>query len=74
MILVMQLGMLVFGPLADAVPIQWLMIGTGIGLLIMTAAIINWKSFYREGITILKPTADDNVPSDFEAPFEGGNI
>lgn len=74
MILVMQLGMLVFGPLADAVPIQWLMIGTGIGLLIMTAAIINWKSFYREGITILKPAADDNVPSDFEAPFEGGNI
>lgn len=51
-ILVMQLSVAVFGPLADAVPIQWLMIGSGIGLLLMTAAICSWKSFYREGVTL----------------------
>jgi len=51
-ILVMQIGIAVFGPLADTVPIQWLMIGSGIGLLVMTAAILSWKSFYREGVTL----------------------
>lgn len=51
-ILVMQIGIAVFGPRADAVPIQWLMIGSGIGLLVMTACIVSWKSFYREGVTL----------------------
>ena len=73
-ILVMQLGIGAFGPLADIVPIQWLMIGSGIGLLLMTAAIVRWKSFYREGVTILKPMADGNAPSVIEAPYEGGEV
>lgn len=59
-VLVMQLGMAVFGPLADRIPIQWLMIGSGIGLLLMTAAICSWKSFYREGVTLPRPPAGEN--------------
>ncbi len=48
--LTMPLGMALFGPLADAVPIQWLMIGSGIGLGAVAAAIILWKSFYSQGV------------------------
>ncbi|MEA4894970.1 MAG: MFS transporter [Oscillospiraceae bacterium] len=55
--LVMQLSMAVFGPLADVVSMRGLMIGTGIGLLIMTAAICAWKSFYNEGVTLIAPAA-----------------
>ena len=50
MILVMQLGIGFFGPLSDAVPIERLMIGSGIGLLIITLSVFSWKSFYREGV------------------------
>lgn len=66
-ILVMQLGIGVFGPLADQMPIQWLMIGSGIGLLLMTAAIVSWKSFYREGATIFKSASDDNTDAQLQA-------
>ncbi len=50
MILVMQLGIGFFGPLSDVVPIERLMIGSGIGLLIITLSVFSWKSFYREGV------------------------
>ncbi|PKM73161.1 MAG: MFS transporter [Firmicutes bacterium HGW-Firmicutes-16] len=59
-VLVMQLGLLVFGPLADIVPLQWLMVGSGVGLLIMTVCIVRWKSFYREGVTLIAPLSDEN--------------
>ena len=65
MILVMQIGIAFFGPLADAVPIQWLMIGSGIGLLVMTAAILSWKSFYREGVTF--PISPEGANQGLEA-------
>lgn len=73
-ILVMQLSIGVFGPLADAIQIQWLMIGSGIGLLLMTAAIVGWKSFYCEGVTVMKSLTDDNAPSAIEEPSGGGTI
>lgn len=62
--LVMQLSIGVFGPLADEIPIQWLMIGSGIGLLLMTAFIVSWKNFYREGVTVMplaKGMADTQI-------------
>ncbi len=68
-ILVMLIAMLVFGPLADVVPIQWLMVGSGIGLLMMTAAVVSWKSFYREGITLIKQQGYDVLPA-AETPME----
>lgn len=57
-ILVMQIGMIIFGPLSDVMPIQWLMIGSGIGLILMTVAVFRWKSFYREGITVKAESGD----------------
>ena len=72
-ILVMQLGTAVFGPLSDAVPIQWLMVGTGIGLLAMTAVICSWKSFYREGVTLPLPSAGENPDAAPEAAGDPEN-
>ncbi len=63
-VLVMQIGLAVFGPLADVVPMQWLMIGTGIGLLVMTAWICSWKSFYREGVTLSRSFPEENEISE----------
>ena len=61
-VLVMQLGMAFWGPMADVVPMQWLMIGSGIGLLVMTASIVRWKSFYREGVTLPTNGGQDIAP------------
>ena len=66
-ILVMQISIGVFGPLADKLPIQWLMIGSGIGLLLMTAAIVSWKSFYREGVTVFTPLAEGTADTQIQA-------
>ncbi len=61
MILVMQVGMGVFGPLSDAVPIELLMIGSGIGLMIITLSVFWWKSFYREGVTSIMTSAEEKA-------------
>lgn len=47
--LVLPIGMAVFGPLSDYIRIQWLMIGTGIALLILVVFVRFNKSFYNEG-------------------------
>ena len=49
---IMPIGMAIFGPLADVVPIQWLMIGSGFALLIMTLLVFKWKSFYNAGMKV----------------------
>ncbi|MDO4540745.1 MAG: MFS transporter [Syntrophomonadaceae bacterium] len=46
----LPIGMVVFGPLADAVPLRWIMIGSGIALILMAAAIFRRESFYYAGI------------------------
>ena len=43
------LGMLVFGPLADVIPMGWLMIGTGLLLALLGLSIPFQKGFYRLG-------------------------
>lgn len=45
------LSMAFFGPLADVVPIQTLMIITGIGLVILGIAVLFRKPFFEAGIT-----------------------
>lgn len=62
MILVMQLGMGFFGPLSDIVPLQTLMIGSGIGLIIITISVFRWRSFYREGVTVIQPRTEEEGP------------
>lgn len=46
----MPLGMAVFGPLADVMPIAWLMIGSGIALILLSVAVWRSKGFYRCGL------------------------
>lgn len=47
---VMPLGMAIFGPLADMMRIQLLMIGSGAALIMMGISIFYNKSFLKEGI------------------------
>ncbi|MDF2840803.1 MAG: transporter [Clostridia bacterium] len=47
---VMPLGMAIFGPMADAVRIQVLMIGSGAALILLGIAIFYKRSFLKEGI------------------------
>ena len=56
--LVMQAGVVVFGLLSDIMPIQTLMVYSGIGLILMTITVFRWKRFYREGVTLPSPPTD----------------
>lgn len=44
----LPVGMVVFGPLADVIPLQWIMIGTGALLAIVAVAMRIDKKFYVE--------------------------
>jgi DHA3 family macrolide efflux protein-like MFS transporter len=50
----MPLGSLVFGPLADVVRIEWLLIGTGLLMCVQSVVMLSSKVMVEEG----KPTAD----------------
>ena len=41
----LAIGMAVFGPLADVLPLQWIMIGSGAALISMAAVIRCDRSF-----------------------------
>ena len=51
----MPLGMLLFGPLADIVKIEWLLIGTGLLLFIQGFFLLGNKILIEAGKPILKP-------------------
>ena len=36
----LPIGMAVFGPLADIIPLQWIMIGSGIGLIVIAGKVV----------------------------------
>jgi DHA3 family macrolide efflux protein-like MFS transporter len=42
-------GMIIFGPLADTVPIEWLLIGTGSGIFAMGLSLLASKTLVRAG-------------------------
>ncbi len=44
-------GTLVFGPLADVMPIQWLMVGSGAALMLLALPVRFWSGFYQNGLT-----------------------
>lgn len=54
---VMPLGMAIFGPLADVVKIQSLMIVSGIALILVGISIFYNKSFLKEGIKTVEEVA-----------------
>lgn len=45
----MPLGMLVFGPLADLVPIEWMLMGTGVFLFLQGFFLLNSKTLIAAG-------------------------
>lgn len=50
----MPLGMLIFGPLADIISVEKLLIGTGILMLIVTLLINTSKSLIQAGVPVAK--------------------
>lgn len=45
----MPIGMLVFGPIADIVPIEWLLIGTGLVMVLLSSLILLNRSLVEIG-------------------------
>ena len=52
--LMMPLGMTVFGPLADVVPIEWLMVASGLLLVALGASLPLDRDFMKEGLPFRK--------------------
>ncbi len=44
------LGVVIFGPMADSIPMHWLIIGTGVVLLLLAISIPCSPSFYQQGV------------------------
>ena len=51
---VMPFGMAIFGPLADYISIRWLMVGSGVMMVVLTLIVFRMRKFVAEGIV---PTA-----------------
>jgi DHA3 family macrolide efflux protein-like MFS transporter len=47
--IMMPLGMLVFGPIADIIKIEWLLIGTGLLIIVLTLFMIKNKVLIEAG-------------------------
>lgn len=50
----MPIGMLIFGPIADVIKIEWLLIGTGIFVLILAVLLSRNKVMLEAGMTAVK--------------------
>lgn len=48
----MPLGMLVFGPIADIIPIEWLLVGTGILMVAQSLAMLGSKVLIQAGNSV----------------------
>ena len=54
----MPIGMLIFGPLADVIEIEWLLIGTGLLMLILTFFLARNKVLLETGKPVLEEAAN----------------
>ncbi|MDQ6421254.1 MFS transporter [Paenibacillus sp. LHD-117] len=55
----MPIGMLIFGPLADAIEIEWLLIGTGLLIVILSLFFIRNKHLVEAGMPAVVTEAQD---------------
>lgn len=53
----MPIGMLIFGPLADVIEIEWLLVGTGLFIVILSVFFIRNKRLVEAGMPIIKETS-----------------
>ncbi|MNW53715.1 enterobactin exporter EntS [compost metagenome] len=58
----MPIGMLIFGPIADVVQIEWLLIGTGLLILVLSIVFGRSKVLIEAGQPVVKVTEADNHP------------
>ncbi len=56
----MPLGMLVFGPLAETMRIEWLLLGTGAFLLLLAVLARSNRRLMEAGVPMQKPPAETN--------------
>lgn len=56
----MPIGMLIFGPLADVVNIEWLLIGTGLLMLVLTVFFSRNKRLVEAGL----PLGESSIPNE----------
>lgn len=52
----MPIGMLIFGPVADVVRIEWLLVGTGLCILLLTVSLRMNRILVQAGQPVLKET------------------
>lgn len=52
----MPIGMLVFGPMADAIRIEWLLIGTGVFVFALSFSLIGSRKLVEAGKPLPKPS------------------
>jgi DHA3 family macrolide efflux protein-like MFS transporter len=52
---VMPLSILVFGPLADIIAIEWMLIGTGVFMSVMAVILTNNKVLVEAGKPVSEP-------------------
>jgi DHA3 family macrolide efflux protein-like MFS transporter len=55
---VMPLGMLLFGPVSDTIAIEWLLLGTGILLLVLNAFMLASKTLLQAGKPLAKQSQE----------------
>jgi MFS transporter, DHA3 family, macrolide efflux protein len=54
----MPLGMLIFGPIADIIDIEWLLIGTGLLMFIQGFFLVGSKVLLEAGKPVVKESAN----------------
>jgi DHA3 family macrolide efflux protein-like MFS transporter len=59
---IMPLAMLVFGPVADAIPIEWLLLGTGGVMLVLGCLVFRNRRLMEAGLPVVQ--REEVVPAD----------
>ncbi|MDF2651683.1 MAG: transporter [Paenibacillus sp.] len=55
----MPIGMLIFGPLADVMAIEWLLVGTGLFMVILSLFFIRNKRLVEAGMPVIQEAAQE---------------
>ncbi|MDR1014892.1 MAG: MFS transporter [Coriobacteriales bacterium] len=68
--LAMPVGMVVFGPLADVVSIDWLLVGTGAGIMLLGACVVASRTLRQAGLLPEPPIGTPVEMPDGETPAD----